>query len=185
MRARRRQRGSDRWRLRWQLLGPMADNGSLFSAISVGMPARRPLSTSAFLTHSFRVCGVQPIFDAIDITACQRDGCWASVSRTSRTARSRTSGENLFVVLLMVLHPTQELEPPANPARFSRDLLWRCARRRTWGLGSWLRRGCGCGMRSIASRTRGPSGAWRAGFRCAPERLGNPPSTVDRSCGSG
>jgi len=24
----------------------------------------------------------------------------------------------LFVVLLMMLHPTQELEPPANPARF-------------------------------------------------------------------
>ncbi|MCR9074331.1 MAG: hypothetical protein NXI18_21995, partial [Alphaproteobacteria bacterium] len=48
------------------------------------------------------------------------DGCWASLSRTSRTARSRTSGENLFVVLLMMLHPTQELEPPANPARFNR-----------------------------------------------------------------
>ena len=26
---RRRQRGSDRWRRRWQLLGPMADNGSI------------------------------------------------------------------------------------------------------------------------------------------------------------
>jgi hypothetical protein len=47
----------------------------IFSAISVGMPARRPLSTSAFLTQSFRVCGVQPIFAAIDITACQRDAC--------------------------------------------------------------------------------------------------------------
>lgn len=35
-----------------------------------------------------------------------------------RTARSRTSGEYLFVVLLMMPHPTQELEPPANPARF-------------------------------------------------------------------
>jgi len=45
------------------------------SAISVGMPARRPLSTSDFLTQSFSVCGVQPIFAAIDITACQRDGC--------------------------------------------------------------------------------------------------------------
>ncbi|WP_233557394.1 hypothetical protein, partial [Gemmobacter lutimaris] len=41
-----------------------------------------------------------------------------SLSRTKRTARSRTSGENLFVVLLMMLHPTQKLEPPANPARF-------------------------------------------------------------------
>ena len=47
----------------------------IFSAISVGMPARWPLSISAFLTQSFRVCGVQPIFAAIDITACQRDGC--------------------------------------------------------------------------------------------------------------
>jgi hypothetical protein len=61
---------------------------------------------------------VQPIFAAIDITACQRDPCWPSLSRTKRTARSRTSGENLFVVLLMMLHPTQELEPPADPARF-------------------------------------------------------------------
>ncbi|WP_223479524.1 hypothetical protein, partial [Oricola indica] len=25
----------------------------------------------------------------------------------------------LFVVLLMMLHPTQELEPPANPGRFN------------------------------------------------------------------
>lgn len=36
-----------------------------------------------------------------------------------RTARSRTSGEYLFVVLLMMLHPTQELEPSANPVRFN------------------------------------------------------------------
>jgi hypothetical protein len=43
----------------------------------------------------------------------------ASLSRTSRTARSRTSGETLFLVLLMMLHPTQKLEPPANPARFT------------------------------------------------------------------
>ena len=35
------------------------------------------------------------------------------------STRSRTSGENLFVVLLMMLHPTQELEPPANPERFT------------------------------------------------------------------
>ena len=41
--------------------------------MSVGMPARLPLSTSAFLTHSFRVYGAQPIFAEIDMTACQRD----------------------------------------------------------------------------------------------------------------
>jgi hypothetical protein len=31
------------------------------SAISVGTPARLPLSTSAFFTQSRRVCAVQPI----------------------------------------------------------------------------------------------------------------------------
>ncbi len=30
----------------------------------------------------------------------------------------RAAGEYLFVVLLMMLHPNQVLEPPANPARF-------------------------------------------------------------------
>ncbi|WP_212743781.1 Swt1 family HEPN domain-containing protein, partial [Caulobacter sp. 3R27C2-B] len=42
-----------------------------------------------------------------------------------RTARSRTSGENLFVVLLLIVAPiSQELGPPANPARFNmRDLI--------------------------------------------------------------
>src|SRR5512144_43892 len=44
-----------------------------FSAIAVGMPARLPLSTSAFLTHSFSVCGAQPIFEEIDRIAAHRD----------------------------------------------------------------------------------------------------------------
>uniref|UniRef100_UPI003908B4C4 IS66 family transposase n=2 Tax=Aliiroseovarius crassostreae TaxID=154981 RepID=UPI003908B4C4 len=39
-----------------------------------------------------------------------------SLSKTIRTARSRTSGEYLFVVLFMMLHPTHELEPPVKPA---------------------------------------------------------------------
>lgn len=42
-----------------------------------------------------------------------------SLSIENQAPRSRTSGESLFVVLLMMLHPTQELEPPANTARFS------------------------------------------------------------------
>ena len=46
------------------------------------------------------------------------DPCCPSLSKTSRTARSRTSGEKLFVVLLMMLHLAQELGPPANPERF-------------------------------------------------------------------
>jgi hypothetical protein len=36
-----------------------------------------------------------------------------------RMARLRTSGENLFVVLLMMAPLSQKLEPPANPERFN------------------------------------------------------------------
>lgn len=43
------------------------------SAISLELPGRLPLSTSALLTQPFRVCGAQPIFAAVDMTACQRD----------------------------------------------------------------------------------------------------------------
>lgn len=50
----------------------------IFSAMSLGRPARLPLSISAFFTHSLRVCAEQPIFAAIDDTAAQRDACSAS-----------------------------------------------------------------------------------------------------------
>ncbi|MEG3147847.1 hypothetical protein U1839_24625, partial [Sphingomonas sp. RT2P30] len=43
--------------------------------------------------------------------------------KTIRTARSRTSGANLFVVLLVMAPPSQELEPPTNPARFN-SCIW-------------------------------------------------------------
>ncbi len=39
----------------------------ILSAISLGTPARLPLSTSAFLTQSFSVFAEQPIFAAIDV----------------------------------------------------------------------------------------------------------------------
>ena len=39
-------------------------------------------------------------------------------SNTIRTARSRTSGADLFVVLLISAPPFQELEPPTKPERF-------------------------------------------------------------------
>lgn len=48
---------------------------SIFSVISLGTPARRPLSTSAPPDRSFRVCAGRSIFAAIDTTACQRDAC--------------------------------------------------------------------------------------------------------------
>lgn len=37
-----------------------------------------PPSCSAFFTHSFNVCAVQPILDAIDTTVAQRDPWSAS-----------------------------------------------------------------------------------------------------------
>jgi hypothetical protein len=52
------------------------------------------------------------------VNAAKRDGCSFSPSSSICTARSQTSGENLFVVLLT--DPTsQELGSPAIPGRFS------------------------------------------------------------------
>ncbi len=49
-------------------------------------------------------------------------------TRNGSAARARTSGENLFVVLLVMALPSQELEPPAIPGRFKvtfiPGLLW-------------------------------------------------------------
>ena len=41
------------------------------------------------------------------------------VIQHQRTARARTSGENLLLVCLLMAPPSQELEPPANPERFN------------------------------------------------------------------
>jgi hypothetical protein len=43
-----------------------------------------------------------------------------------RMARWRTSGENLFVVLLISAPLSQKLEPPANPVRFIVSLSTHC-----------------------------------------------------------
>lgn len=43
---------------------------------------------------------VQPIIGAMDSTAAHSDGCSLRCSRTRRTARSRTSGENLVCLLM-------------------------------------------------------------------------------------
>src|SRR4051794_40371220 len=40
-----------------------------------------------------------------------------------RTARDLTSGENRFVVGLLIAPSSQRLEPPANPARFTSAVL--------------------------------------------------------------
>src|SRR5690606_28484711 len=77
----------------------------------VAMPSRMPLSISLRLTHSSSVAGTQPIFGAIDSTAAHSDGYSPRCSCTRRTARSRTSGENLFC-LLIVAPFSQRVEPP-------------------------------------------------------------------------
>jgi len=53
----------------WRISRFSRSSAFILSAISVGIPARLPLSTSAFFTHSFRVWAEQPIFAAIDTIA--------------------------------------------------------------------------------------------------------------------
>ena len=47
------------------------------------------------LAHFRSVSALQPIFSAIDPIAAHCDSCASSCSTTIRTARARTSGENL------------------------------------------------------------------------------------------
>jgi hypothetical protein len=55
----------------------------IFSAISVVTPARLPLSTCAFFTHSKSVCGTHPIFPAKETIAAHRDEWSPSWSNTT------------------------------------------------------------------------------------------------------
>ena len=88
------------------LCQPGRDTGAI-TAIDFGL-----------FTHAFSVWAALPIFADIDRIAEHRLSCCPGLSKTMQTARSRTSGEYLLVVSLMMLHPTQELQPPANPTRF-------------------------------------------------------------------
>src|SRR5207237_8506389 len=83
-------------------------------------PARRPWSRSDRRTQLRSVSPVQPILPAIELIAAHCDGCSAWWSNTMRTARSRTSAENLFVVGLLIAPSSQDVEPPANPVRFTK-----------------------------------------------------------------
>ena len=83
-------------------------------------PARRLWSRSACRTHLRSVSGVQPIFAAIEPIAAHCEAYSASCSNTRRTARSRTSGENLFVVFFMT-PSSQEMESPGIPGRFTSE----------------------------------------------------------------
>src|SRR5690606_38121371 len=79
-------------------------------------PGRLPRSRSACRTQLRSVSPEQPIFAAIDWMAAHCDAYSRSCSNTSRTARSRTSGEYFFACLMTPI--SQELESPANPGRF-------------------------------------------------------------------
>ena len=64
-------------------------------------------------------------------------------SFTIRTARSRTSGEYLVEVPVLLMAPSsQTSEPPANPGRFTYDIADQKRWRRVWkvmnGYGEWL-----------------------------------------------
>jgi hypothetical protein len=64
------------------------------------------------------VFAVQPIFAAIEPDAAHCESCSSSCSKTNPTARSRTSGEYLFDVLMTP--SSQEMEFPGIPGRFMR-----------------------------------------------------------------
>src|SRR5699024_6560041 len=87
------------------------------SRSSVVTPDRIPRSTSDRLIQASRVVGVQPIFGAIDSIAAHSDRYSSRCSCTRRTARSRTSGENLLFLLMAPF--SQEMKPPQNPGRFT------------------------------------------------------------------
>ena len=67
-----------------------------------------------------RVSGEQPIFSAIEWVASHSEPYSGRCSENIRTARSRTSCENLF--LRAIAPSSQEMEPPANPAWFTENI---------------------------------------------------------------
>lgn len=83
--------------------------------------SRAPISASCFCTQVLRVRGTQPILGAIDSMADQRDRYFPRCFCTMRTARSRTSGENLLN-LLFKTPSSQKSESPQNMGRFAKSL---------------------------------------------------------------
>lgn len=96
----------------------MASHAQCLGNSVVLTPSRRPLSTSVRLTDSFSVADEQPIFGAIDSMVAHYEGYSPRCSCTRRTARSRTSGEYLFVVFVFMASFSQELKPPYILGRF-------------------------------------------------------------------
>ena len=78
-----------------QLLHPMGLAGR-----EVVTRSRTPVSTSTGLAHSCSICGTHPTLGAMNSMAAQNDAYFQRCSCAILTARSRTSGENLFDLLL-------------------------------------------------------------------------------------
>lgn len=58
---------------------------------------------------------MHPIFDALDTTACQRNGADPQSQEPPEPRARRTSCETLFAVLLMTLDPVEELASSGKP----------------------------------------------------------------------
>src|SRR5262245_41659520 len=79
-------------------------------------PSRWPWSRSACRTHLRKVSPVHPILLAIETIAAHCVLCSPWCSKTSRTARSRNSGE--YFVTFFMTPSSQELESLGIPGRF-------------------------------------------------------------------
>src|SRR5262249_30664818 len=106
--------------LAWRSSRTSRSSALMRSRSSVVVPGRLPWSRSACRTPFDSGCDVAPILARIDAIAAHCDVCSVRCSNTIRTARSRTSAENFGDFDSFVMAPvSQELEPPANPGRFT------------------------------------------------------------------
>jgi hypothetical protein len=103
-------------------------------------PSRTPVSTSCLRTQSFNVYGTQPIFGAIDSIVAHNDEYSPRCSSTILTARSRTSGENLFGFFIAPF--SQIKEPPQFPGRFKTWIHYNRARLARQIVGAYTRVWC-------------------------------------------
>ncbi len=85
-------------------------------------PIRQTARSALKIAH-MEVCAEQPFFADIDMIACQRELCLPWLSSTRCTARSRTSGEYLFVVLLIVASSYSGVEASGKPGAVHIDSL--------------------------------------------------------------
>lgn len=148
---------------------PMPCAGSHLLGVTRGFRAPSPScarvrrsSGQVVVPDRFRnVSPVQPIFDAIEPMAAHCEVCSFPCSSTIRTARSRTSGENRLEVFFVMAPPSQAVEPPTNPGRFSpadqhRSALLASIRRASLFRSTSDGRGLACKSAILASRTALP-----------------------------